>query len=175
MDLAAIGHCEPEFCVQILSGDVTNGQTLQLRVSDAGTAIAAYTDTPTITVSESSPVVVTPGTAVLTTTSFVPTVTTPRTVTPGTVALTTSLFAPTVTVGVSVIPGTIALTLTQYVPTVTVSNNQTVTPGIVELILASFSPTVSVSDSSSHVNYLLNIASQALYIASPREALPRHQ
>ena len=52
MDLAALGHCEPEFCVQIRSGDVTNGQTLTLRVTDAGTAIAAYTDTPTITVSD---------------------------------------------------------------------------------------------------------------------------
>ena len=54
MDLAALGHCEPEFCVQIRSADVTNGQTLQLRVTDAGTAIAAYTDTPTITVNEPS-------------------------------------------------------------------------------------------------------------------------
>ena len=54
MDLAASGHCEPEFCVQIRSADVTHGQTLTLRVTDAGTALAAYTDTPTITVSEPS-------------------------------------------------------------------------------------------------------------------------
>ena len=52
MDLAASGNCEPEFCVTIRSGDVANGQTLTLRVTDAGNAIAAYTDTPTITVSE---------------------------------------------------------------------------------------------------------------------------
>lgn len=55
MDLAALGHCEPEFCVQIRSADVTDAQTLQLRVTDAGTAIASYTDTPTITVSEPLP------------------------------------------------------------------------------------------------------------------------
>lgn len=59
MDLAALGYCEPEFCVQIRSADVTDGQTLTLRVTDAGTGIAAYTDTPTITVSD--PVTFLPG------------------------------------------------------------------------------------------------------------------
>ena len=52
MDVAALGHAECEFSVQLRSADVTDGQTFQLRVTDAGTAIAAYTDTPTITVSE---------------------------------------------------------------------------------------------------------------------------
>jgi len=52
MDLAASGHAECEFCVQIRGADVTDGQTLQLRITDAGNALAAYTDTPTITVSE---------------------------------------------------------------------------------------------------------------------------
>ena len=52
MDIAASGQCQPEFCVTIRSGDVANAQTLQLRVTDAGSALAAYTDTPTITVSE---------------------------------------------------------------------------------------------------------------------------
>lgn len=52
MDVAALGHAECEFCVQLRSADVTDGQTFQLRITDAGTAIAAYTDTPTITVSD---------------------------------------------------------------------------------------------------------------------------
>src|SRR3990167_10258780 len=52
MDVAASGHAECEFCVQIRSADVADGQTLQLRITDAGNALAAYTDTPTITVSE---------------------------------------------------------------------------------------------------------------------------
>ena len=55
MDVAASGHSEAEFCLQILSGDVTDGQTLQLRITDAGTAFAAYDATPTITVSEPAP------------------------------------------------------------------------------------------------------------------------
>lgn len=55
MDVAASGHAEAEFCVQIRSADVTDAQTLQLRVTDAGTALASYTSTPTITVSEVAP------------------------------------------------------------------------------------------------------------------------
>lgn len=52
MDVVASGHAEAEFCVQIRSADVTDGQTVQLRVTDAGTAIASYTQTPTITISD---------------------------------------------------------------------------------------------------------------------------
>lgn len=52
MDVAASGHAEAEFCIQIRSADVSDGQTLQLRVSDAGNALAAYTQTPTITISD---------------------------------------------------------------------------------------------------------------------------
>lgn len=52
MDVAASGHAEAEFCIQILSGDVTDGQTLTLRITDNGTAFAAYDATPTITVSD---------------------------------------------------------------------------------------------------------------------------
>ena len=47
---------EPEFCFQILSGDVTNGQTLQLRIvhtqPGSNTVLDSYTNTPTITVVE---------------------------------------------------------------------------------------------------------------------------
>ena len=52
MDISASGTSECEFCVQIVGTDVTNGQTLQLRATDAGNAFASYTQTPTITVSE---------------------------------------------------------------------------------------------------------------------------
>ncbi len=43
---------EMEFCFTIISGDVTDLQTLQLRVSHNGAALTTYTQTPTITVSE---------------------------------------------------------------------------------------------------------------------------
>lgn len=52
MDLAASGHAEAEFCVQIRSADVDNNDTVQLRVTDNGTAFAAYAATPTVTVVE---------------------------------------------------------------------------------------------------------------------------
>ena len=45
-------HTELEYVLQIVSGDVTDGQTLQLRVTNNGTALQTYTQTPTITVSE---------------------------------------------------------------------------------------------------------------------------
>ena len=52
MDVAASGHSECEFCVQIRSADVANNDTVQLRATDNGTAFAAYDATPSITVSE---------------------------------------------------------------------------------------------------------------------------
>ena len=57
MDVSASGHFEVEYCIQILSAGVTDGATLQLRVTDGGSAFAAYDDTPTITVSEPAPAV----------------------------------------------------------------------------------------------------------------------
>lgn len=46
---------EVEYCVQIRSADVANGDTINLRVHlNTGQAIDAYTDTPIITVSESA-------------------------------------------------------------------------------------------------------------------------
>ena len=56
MDIAASGNAEPEYCVQILSAAVGNADTVELRVTDAGTAIASYTQPPSITVSESTTV-----------------------------------------------------------------------------------------------------------------------
>ena len=46
---------EVEYCFQIRSADVTNGQTLQLRLVNTATAFTTYTNTPTITVIEASP------------------------------------------------------------------------------------------------------------------------
>ena len=51
-DVAASGHVEAEFCVQIRSADVSDTDTIQLRLTDGGTPFAGYTATPTITVSE---------------------------------------------------------------------------------------------------------------------------
>ena len=52
-DIGASEESEVEFCVQIRSADVTNAQTLQLRiVKEGGTVLDTYTNTPTITVVE---------------------------------------------------------------------------------------------------------------------------
>lgn len=50
--LTTTEEMECEYCVQIQSGDVTDGQTIELRISRAGTALDTYTNTPTVTVSE---------------------------------------------------------------------------------------------------------------------------
>ena len=52
MDMQASGNAEAEFCIQILAVDVTDGQTVQLRITDNGNAFAAYATTPTITISD---------------------------------------------------------------------------------------------------------------------------
>lgn len=52
MDLAASGHAEAEYCVQIRASDVADADSIQLRITDSGTALASYTQTPTITVSK---------------------------------------------------------------------------------------------------------------------------
>jgi hypothetical protein len=54
MDMSASGHSEAEFSVQIRSADVSNGDTVQLRITDSGVAFASYTATPSITVSEAA-------------------------------------------------------------------------------------------------------------------------
>ena len=50
MDMAASGHAECEFCVQIRSADVVGGDTVELRVST--TNLATWSVTPSITVSD---------------------------------------------------------------------------------------------------------------------------
>ncbi len=51
-DIALGEETEMEFCFTILSGDVADAQTLQLRVTHSGAALDTYTQTPTITVDE---------------------------------------------------------------------------------------------------------------------------
>jgi hypothetical protein len=88
----------------------------------------------------SNDVTVTPSTATLTLTRFVPVIKHTIVVPVKTLALTT--FAPSVTVGVRVTPTTASLTLTTFAPTVTTSNNQLVTPGTLALTTARFAPVI---------------------------------
>lgn len=53
-DYAGNDETEFEFCVQIRSADVVDADTIQLRVTNNGTALNTYTNTPTITVSEAA-------------------------------------------------------------------------------------------------------------------------
>ena len=141
LDLSASGHFEPEYCIQILSGDVTNGQTIQLRVTRAGNAFAAYDATPTITVNEAAPVVVTPTTLALVTASFAPVI--KLQITPTTLALVTASFAPVIVHGTIVTPTTLALVTAGFAPTVTATAHQLVTPSTLAQSLSTFAPTVS--------------------------------
>jgi len=52
LDMAASGHTEVEFCVQILSADVTNGQEIQFQVT--ANNLASWPAIPTVTVSEAA-------------------------------------------------------------------------------------------------------------------------
>lgn len=54
-DYAGNDETEFEFCVQIRSGDVTDAQTLELRVTFDGTVFDTYTNIPIITVDEPAP------------------------------------------------------------------------------------------------------------------------
>lgn len=49
-DFAGDDETEFEFCVQIRSDDVDDGDTVELRVTNNGVTFAAYTNTPSITV-----------------------------------------------------------------------------------------------------------------------------
>jgi len=139
MDVATSGHFEVEYCVQIRSADVASGDTVQLRVTDGGSAFAAYDATPSVTVSSGN-VTVTPTTLALTTSTFAPTVQTPRVCTPTTLALTTSTFAPTIVLGTRVVPATLALTTSTFAPTV--STPRLCTPTTVALTTSTFAPTI---------------------------------
>lgn len=114
---------------------------------------------------EFSSILVIPGAATLTLTTFAPTVSTPRLVTPPAATLTLASFAPSVTVGVSVTPPTAALVTTTFAPSVltprlvtppttaliitafvpSVLTPRLITPPLLALILATFAPDVTVS------------------------------
>lgn len=101
---------------------------------------------PTVTATDNQ--TVTPGTAALVTARFTPTVTATAnvSVTPGIATLTTTAFAPAVTVGVRVVPGIATLATATFAPSVTTTANVTVTPGIATLVTTRFTPSVTVSD-----------------------------
>lgn len=89
----------------------------------------------------------TPGTASLTTATFVPVVTASdhKTAVPGTASLTMSAFAPTIVVGVSAVPGTASLTTATFAPVVTVSDHKTVVPGTAALVTSRFAPVIALT------------------------------
>ena len=111
-------------------------------------------------------ITVTPGTASLTTTKYIPTVIKGTVVVPGTLALvatkyvpsvikgtvvvlgiaslTTTKYAPVIVIGKTVIPGTASLVVTRFVPTVTATNNIKVTPGTLALIITRYTSVVTV-------------------------------
>ena len=121
-DIAASGNSETEAGLEVVFADVVTGDVIQFRFRSPDWTIT-YTVTPTLTISITANVVVTPGT----------------------LALTLTMFAPSVIVGIVVVPGILALTLTTYAPTILISDNQTVTPGTLALILTMYAPTVIVS------------------------------
>jgi hypothetical protein len=51
-DFAGSDETEFEFMLEIQAADVVNSDTIQLRVTKAGTALGTYTNTPTVTVTE---------------------------------------------------------------------------------------------------------------------------
>lgn len=94
-----------------------------------------------------APVLVTPGVASLTTTTFAPTVSTSdnKRVVPSTASLVTSLFAPTVSTSDNkrVVPTTASLVTSLFAPTVSTTDHKRVVPGVASLTLTTFAPDVS--------------------------------
>ena len=156
MDVAASGHAEAEFCVQLRSAETVAGDTIALRITDNGTAIASYTQTPTVTRSSGN-ITVTPTTLALVTATFAPVIklvvippiatlsistfasAIGQGVVPTTLAIVTTGFAPVIKL--TVIPSTLALTLATFAPTVTVGGGgTTVTPTTLALTISTFAP-----------------------------------
>jgi hypothetical protein len=73
-DIAASGNSETECALQVVSANVVNGDVVTFRLTSPDFTITNDV-VPTLTVSESAPVTVTPGTASLTLTPFAPVVT----------------------------------------------------------------------------------------------------
>ena len=117
--------------------------TLTFNAADAATGDSFFNIAETVSFkANANPQLVTPGTASLTLTAFVSTVSAPRLVTPGVAALVLTAFIPTVRLGTIVTPGVLALTLTAFVATVRL--NSIVTPGVATLTLTAFVATVTV-------------------------------
>lgn len=147
MDLAASGHAEAEYCVQLRSADVVGGQTIQLRVTDSGNALASYTQTPTITAAKDQSVSAGLGALVLTGLAPTPVATELQSVSTGLGALTLTGYAPAITESVMVSPGLGALTITGYAPTVAATANWWITTGLGELGITGYAPTPGKTES----------------------------
>lgn len=146
-DIAASGNSETECGLQIVSGDVVNNDVITFRLTSPDFTITNDV-VPTLTVSESAPVLVTPGVLAMTLATFAPVVTATAhiLVTVGLLSLVLTTYAPTVTVStpnVTVTPDPATLTLSTFAPTVTASNHQLVTPDPAALTLSTFAPTVT--------------------------------
>lgn len=170
MSLMADKFTEHEYCFQIRSADVTNGQTIQLRLVNTATVYGAYTNTPTITVVEAAAVLVTPPTLALVLATFAPTVSAPRLVTPPTLALVLTTFAPTVSAPRLVTPPTLALVLTTFAPTVPAP--RLVTPPTLALVLTTFAPVVSAGVRITPPTLALVLTTFAPVITTPRLVTP---
>ena len=142
-DIAASGNSETECAIQINDADTNPGDVITFQLTSPDFTITNDV-VPTVTLA--NPLVVTPATASLTTTTFAPTVSVSNNVavTPGVLALTVSTFAPTVTVGTILTPAQASLIVSTFAPTVTISDNKAVTPGTLTLTLTTFAPTVNI-------------------------------
>src|SRR3990167_4641593 len=125
-DIVASGNSETEAGLEVVYADVANGDTIELRFRSPDWTVT-YTITPTLTITISNPVIVTPGVLSQALTFYTPTVLVSdnQTVIPGVLSLTMTFYAPTIIVAgdITVIPGILVLTLTFFTPTVVVSDN----------------------------------------------------
>ena len=142
-DIAASGNSETECGLQIASADVVHNDSIQFRLTSPDFTITNDV-VPTITVSEQTPVVVTPGTLAMVLATFAPVVILNTIIVPSVLALTLSTFAPTVTASdhQTVTPSIAALTTSTFAPVVTASDHKTVVPDVASLTTTSFAPSV---------------------------------
>jgi len=114
---------ECEFCCQILSGDVSGGNTVELRlIEDGGTLFTTYTNTPSLTVAANI------------------------NVTPSEAAALAALVAPSITLGSLDIAPTGAATETALVAPSIVLGGIDVTPAFAIVTTVSLAPAIHLSD-----------------------------
>jgi hypothetical protein len=123
--------------------DIAQGDLINIAVTPNSTPTASRVPVSFTVVA--IPIVVTPGTASLTTTAYAPTLN--LTVTPSTASLSITPFIASVvaTDNKTVVPGSTNLTTTSFAPIVSATANQIVTPDVANLILTSFVPTIETS------------------------------